>query len=162
MYEVACEPPGTCEVDQRSFKAYLARWMAATTQLAPFTRDYIMPKLRASAQGAARACTGGLNSEECGLKWTTGSFDNALGVGEQMAALEIFQSNLIDTVAEPYTNRTGGTSRGDPNAGLDEPAEPDWLHIRPITAGDKAGAGILTAVILILVCSGSYWATFTG
>ena len=27
MYEVACEPYGKCDIDQRSFKAYLARWL---------------------------------------------------------------------------------------------------------------------------------------
>lgn len=32
MYEVACEPGNTCNIDQQSFKAYLARWMAATTR----------------------------------------------------------------------------------------------------------------------------------
>lgn len=32
MTEVACEPVDLCDVGQQSFKAYLSRWMAATTK----------------------------------------------------------------------------------------------------------------------------------
>ena len=65
MYERACESVGTCQTDQKSFKAYFSRWMAATTQMAPFTYDLIMPKIRASALAAAQTCTGGPNHTSC-------------------------------------------------------------------------------------------------
>lgn len=155
MYEVACEQRNSCKVDQRSFKAYLARWMAATTQMAPFTKDYIMPRLRASAEAAAKACTGGEDGKQCGLKWTTGKFDGDLGVGEQMAALEIFQSNLIDKMKGPVTNSTGGTSKGDPGGGMGGDQEEE--EEKKASTADKAGAGVLTAFFLIGVGAGTWW-----
>lgn len=55
MYEVACEPSHNCNIDQQTFKAYLSRWMAASTKVAPWTADTIMPLLAASAQAAAKS-----------------------------------------------------------------------------------------------------------
>ena len=43
MIEMACERNGLCDHDQRSFKAYLSRWMGYTMLSAPWTRDRIMP-----------------------------------------------------------------------------------------------------------------------
>lgn len=111
MYEVACEENGKCNVDQRSFKAYLSRWMAATMVRAPFTRELLMPLLQTSAMAAARSCTGGADGQQCGLQWTTGAFDGSVGVGEQMSAMEVFQSNLMDLVPGPVTADTGGISQ---------------------------------------------------
>jgi len=34
MYERACKTVNTCLADQHSFKAYMSRWIAATTQMA--------------------------------------------------------------------------------------------------------------------------------
>jgi Glycosyl hydrolase family 76. len=119
----------TCNVDQRSFKAYLSRWMAATTKVAPFTYDLIAPKLQASALAAAQQCNGADNA--CGLRWTMGTqYDGSAGVGEQMSALEIFQSNLIDQVVGPVTNKTGGTSQGDSSAGTATPIRSCWMCIQ--------------------------------
>lgn len=41
MTEVACENNGMCNVDQRSFKAYLARWLGYTAIVAPWTREQV-------------------------------------------------------------------------------------------------------------------------
>src|SRR5438045_7393891 len=91
MYEWNCETSGTCNNDQRSFKAYLSRWMAATTKVADWTTDMIMPKLQASATNAALQCSGGDDGTTCGLRWTAGAqYDGSTGPGEQMAALEVF------------------------------------------------------------------------
>src|SRR5271170_226589 len=93
MMESACENVGTCDVDQLSFKAYLSRWMAATTVRAPFTYNLLIPYLQASAMGAASACSGpavvagGTSDTTCGMKWTTGTYDGLTGVGQQMSAL---------------------------------------------------------------------------
>lgn len=160
MYERACEPVGTCEVDQKSFKAYFSRWLTATTQMAPFTYDIIMPKIRASALAAAKTCTGGPNKTSCGVKWSEQKWDGSRGVGEQMSALEVIQSNLVQQVAPPVTESKGGTSKGDPAAGsgdhrsssspLGKPA------LKEITNADRAGAGILTTLFLAgtLGCAG--------
>ncbi|MCJ1364553.1 hydrolase 76 protein [Acarospora aff. strigata] len=156
MYEVACEPNGKCDVDQRSFKAYLARWMAATTKMAPFTYDYVMTRLRASAQAAAQQCSGGDDGVTCGLRWTAGpKWDGAFGVGEQMSALEVIQSNLISKVSGPVTNSTGGTSKGDPAAGTGGDVSP--IGTPDVTTGDKVGAGFLTTLILVSVLGGAWW-----
>lgn len=157
MYEVACETHGTCNVDQKSFKAYLSRWMAATTKLAPWTSDYIMARLRASAAAAARQCNGGTDGVTCGNKWTVPTWDGSYGVGEQMSALEVIQSNLITTVGGPVTNATGGTSKGDPSAGTGGDVSPVALHTGQIKTGDRVGAGLLTALVLVGVLGGAWW-----
>lgn len=155
MYEVACEPNGNCNVDQLSFKAYLSRWMAATTKVAPWTSDQILPLLASSAQAAAQSCSGGNDGNVCGTKWTQAGWDGTFGVGQQMSALEVIQSNLIKKVAGPVSNSTGGTSKGNPSAGTGT-----TVHVEPphaITTGDKAGAGVLTAVVIVSLLGGGYW-----
>jgi len=154
MQEVACEPTGRCNVDQRSFKAYLGRWMAATTKVAPWTHDQVMPLLQASAEAAATACSGGDTGTACGMRWTTGEFDGDLGVGEQMSALEVIQSNLIDSVEGPVSRETGGISKGDPSAGT-EPS--NYGPTSPVTTADRAGAGIVTALMIVGILGGAWW-----
>ena len=157
MYEQACELPGTCDTDNYSFKAYLARWMAATTKYAPFTHDLIMPRLRASAVAAAAQCTGGASGTKCGMKWTeNGKWDGTQGVGQQMGVLEVVQANLIDQSAVPVTNTTGGTAKGNPAAGGGGTTDP-VLPQGDIQTKDRAGAGIITSLVLIWVIGGVWW-----
>ena len=155
--EVACEPIGTCNIDQRSFKAYLARWMAMAAVKAPFTYDRLKPILETSAEAAVATCTGGSDGNQCGLRWTQRSFDNSVGVGEQMSALEVIQANLIDYVAGPVSADTGGTSEGDPNAGTGSRVGPGDLDRSTVTTADRAGAGILTVLIVLFVVGGAWW-----
>jgi len=156
MYEVACEPSNNCNVDQLSFKAYLSRWMAATTKVAPWTADQILPLLASSAQAAAQSCSGGNgNPVVCGTKWTTGTYDGVTGVGQQMSALEVIQSNLIKKVSGPVSNSTGGTSQGNPSAGTGSSSAPVNAPGR-IGTKDKAGAGILTAIVIVALLGGGY------
>ncbi|CAK7240343.1 MAG: hypothetical protein STHCBS139747_001782 [Sporothrix thermara] len=155
MTEVACEPVNLCDLDQQSFKAYLSRWMAATTKWAPWTSTTIMPLLNASAIAAAKQCVGGDNGRMCGLIWTDdGKWDNSTGVGQQMAAMEVTLANMIHSVTAPVTNSTGGTSVGDPDAGGSDIGRTQPVVYAPITTGDRVGAGILTAVIVIGIISG--------
>ena len=156
MYEVACEPGGTCNIDQQSFKAYLARWMAATTKVAPWTADTILPLLAASATAAAQTCVGGETGEMCGTKWNYQGYDGGLGVGQQMNALEVIQSNLIQTVGGPKGNGTGAISKGDPTAGTGTDSGPPAVQ-DTITTGDRAGAGILTALVIVALLGGAWW-----
>ena len=159
MSEVACEwpEPQTCNYDQPSFKAYLSRWLAVTTQLVPSTAATIMPRLAASAQAAAVQCSGPGN--QCGRRWYQTVWDGQKGVGEQMSALSIFQNNLIANGAAPQTLDHGGTSKSDPNAGDagggNLPLDP--LLANPPTTADKAGAGILTFLSLVLVIAITAW-----
>lgn len=156
MTEVACENNGKCDVDQRSFKAYLARWMAYTAIIAPWTRQYIDPLLQASAKAAAAQCIGGANQTSCGLRWIdNGVNDGSFGVGEQMAALEVVQGLLYPSVSGPATQNNGGISVSDPNAGSDVPQTP--ITFNEVTTGDKAGASILTIIVLVAIVAGAWW-----
>lgn len=133
-----------------SFKAYVTRWLAATSLIAPFTRDRIMPKLKTSAVAAAKQCSGGDNGRMCGLSWSKGEvWDGTQGVGQQMAAMSALFVNLLplETIAPPLTNATGGTSEGNPDAGSQSVVNPEAM--RPATGGDKAGAGIVTTLVLV-------------
>jgi mannan endo-1,6-alpha-mannosidase len=153
MYEQACEDVntvGTCDTDQQSFKAYLSRWMAATTKVAPFTYSYIMPLLRSSAKAAAAQCDGGTDGTTCGEHWTANStYDSNYGLGQQMSALSIIQAMLIDDAPELLTNSTGGTSVGNAGAGAGASSSSSTAGtVTPATTGGKVGAGILTAIVL--------------
>ena len=160
MYEVACEDVntvGTCDNDQFTFKAYFSRWLAGTTQLAPYTRTQIMAWLAPSASAAAEQCDGGSDGDTCGEHWTAGSvWDSTYGVGQQMSALSVIQANLIDEAPALVTNTTGGTSKGNPAAGTTSGSTSSSSEtvITPATGGDKAGAGILTALMVTGVLGG--------
>ncbi|SMQ45687.1 unnamed protein product [Zymoseptoria tritici ST99CH_3D7] len=157
MFEVACEPSANCNVDQTSFKAYLSRWMTASTKVAPWMYEIVMPLMRTSAQAAAAQCTGGETGTKCGTRWYEGGYDGTYGVGQQMNALEVIQSNLIDQVLGPLGNGTGGTSVGDINAGGRGYSAGGDNYGGTITTADRAGAGILTALVLAMFVGGGYW-----
>ncbi|KIW17659.1 hypothetical protein PV08_04854 [Exophiala spinifera] len=159
MYELECEKSLNCDQDQKSFKAYLARWMAVTSVLVPSTAATIKPKLAASAAGAAGQCDGGSDGRTCGLQWTTATWDGTSGVGQQMAALSVMGSNLMTENMRPLTLRTGATSKSDPNAGVDAPSNPAATR-EPITTADKAGAGILTVLVICVMVGGSAWLVY--
>ena len=159
MFEMQCEPTNNCDTDNYSFKAYLSRWMAASTKLAPFVYDFVMPKLRASAAAAALQCSGGTDVNQCGMKWTDeAKWYGSLGVGQHMGALEVILANLITNSTVPVTNRTGGTSQGNPGAGGNNqsPSEPSYLH-HSIDKKDRVGSGILTTILIVMVVGGVWW-----
>jgi mannan endo-1,6-alpha-mannosidase len=161
MVEVSCETqvPPTCDTDMLSFKAYLSRWMAAATQVAPFLTDQVLKALKTSAVAAAQQCSGGSSGRACGFQWTKGAtWDGTTGVGQQMDALEVIISTQIGHVNAPVTNATGGTSVGNPNAGSSSASTVQQLETsQTITTGDKVGAGILTTVIIALMVGGLAW-----
>ncbi|KAI5847037.1 glycosyl hydrolase family 76-domain-containing protein [Morchella snyderi] len=168
MRESACDPAPsdktpTCNTDQRSFKAYLSRFMAYTYQMAPFTQSWILPRLQASAVAAAATCNGGTDGKVCGLAWVKKTYDDSPygiaigGLGEHLSVMEVLQANFITTADPPVTNNTGGTSVGDPTAGTGTSSLESKLQTDPSTTGDKAGAGILTAIVLGLLLSLTYW-----
>lgn len=153
----------------KSFKGYLHRWLASAAQLAPFVSDQITATLKNSTVAAVQSCVDGVDNGHgvsratCGFRWTTGEYDGDTGAGQQMNVLGALTSLLIDMepqkVGGPVTNSTGGTSQGNPDAG----GVPSFLKpASPPGIGDKAGAGALTAVLLIsmvltLAWMGSDW-----
>ncbi|KAF2847331.1 glycoside hydrolase family 76 protein [Plenodomus tracheiphilus IPT5] len=155
MIEVACERNGLCDYqDQRSFKAYLSRWMGYTMLTAPWTQETIIPKLRASAIAAAKQCGSGKSG--CGLRWwQNGVNDGEAGVGEQMAALEVMQNLLVGEVAGPASEKTGGISKNDPSAGTESVGS--VADRNTITTGDRVSAAFLTAIAILATFSGVWW-----
>jgi len=161
MVEQPCETVNLCDNDQQSFKGYLARWMAGTTQMAPYTFGDIMPLLQKNAQAAAAACSGspasgynGPPGTACGFKWNNPggpAFDGLVGVGQQMNALSALMYTLVAKVAGPVTATTGGTSVGNPNAGI---PQQNMRQLTPITTGDRVAAGFLTTAIVMSVIGG--------
>ena len=148
-YEVACESTLKCTTDMFSFKSYLTRWLASVIKMAPYTHDQIMAHLKPSALAAAKQCIGGNNGRTCGLSWSSGKYDGTYGVGQQMAAMSAVFVTMADLVPlpPPFTNATGGTSKGDPNAGSG--SHHDTSLVKSATEADRAGACIVTAIILI-------------
>lgn len=146
-----CEQAEKCNTDEKSFKAYLARWMGHATQLAPFTYEKSIALLKSSAKAAAAQCIGGPTGRSCGLKWyLNGTWDGTDGAGQQMSALETFQATMIQHVPPPLTNSTGGTSISDPTAGHNSSAVPPGAEVSPPTKSDKIGAWFLTAFIVVM------------
>ena len=146
-----CEEYSACNVDQHSFKAYLSRWMAASTQMAPFTFNQSYTLLLSSAKAAAAQCNGAPTGQVCGLKWyNNGTWDGTNGVGQQMAALEVVLGTMIQHTDAPLTNKTGGTSPSVPTAGYNSSAIPPDSIVTPATHSDKAGGWALTAIVSVL------------
>lgn len=155
MFEAACQPQQNCNNDQRSFKAFLSRFLGLTAQLAPDTRDIINWYLLTSADAAAQACSGGEDGVTCGLNWQRGGWDGYYGLGEQMAALETIQNLRYLDKPSPYTHDSGASSEGNPAAGnhiIEE--EPKLLDIR---AGSKAGAAFVTAFVALTIILACIW-----
>lgn len=101
LFEAQCELDMTCNVDQMSMKAYLIRWMAGTSVIAPFTAGRVGEVLRASAQGAAASCTGGPYGNTCGTKWYIDEWDATEGLGQQLCALEAMYALLVNETNPP-------------------------------------------------------------
>ncbi|KIV92792.1 hypothetical protein PV10_04058 [Exophiala mesophila] len=156
MTEFQCEPTSICNNDQSSFKAYLTRWMAVTAVLVPDTWDLIMPKLQASAQGAVKQCIGGENGRKCGRQWYSTTWDGSQGVGQQMCALAVVGATQMNQALVPKSAASGGTSKSDPGAGGDASTAPD-IQFSAITTADKAGAAILTILVVVALVGGGIW-----
>jgi mannan endo-1,6-alpha-mannosidase len=160
MSEVGCEPENDCNTDGLTFKSFTLRWLAIATQLVPSLGDTVWPYIQASATGAAGQCDGNGGSW-CGYHWNTQTWDGSMGVGQQMSALAAISANLItvEGLAAPLTLDTGATSKGNAAAGTGSTTTATgspWLT-KKITTGDRAGAGILTALLLAYTIGGAYW-----
>jgi hypothetical protein len=164
MVEI-CEHSVKCNADQESFKAYLGRWYGATIQMAPFTHDIIMPKLLKSAVRAAQTCTGPSQHNggpyQCGMRWYMDGFDGTGGVGPQMSALNIISVLNAARTPPPYSSVTGGVSQGNPNLGTQVGPGSVPIFQGHVTAGDKAGAALLTLLVAAGMLGGGWWMIFS-
>ncbi|KAK7687573.1 hypothetical protein QCA50_009461 [Cerrena zonata] len=122
----------------------------------PSTKDTISTWIDTSAQGAASSCSGGTDGITCGEDWSKGSWDGVYGLGEQMSALEVMMALIVKT---PLTADTGGSSKSNVNAGTNTGSEENKNEIK-VTSQDKAGAGVLAAVVLLIITGGAIWMLF--
>lgn len=145
--EIACENGHTCSRDMLTFKGFFHRWYAVITQLVPSTAQAVMPVLKTSAAAAVKQCTGGAFGRQCGFKWASGVYDGKTGACQQMSVLGALTS--IGAVhSTPVTGKTGGTSN---NAGSRGDDIRERMY-KPVTTADRAGAGLLTVVLVALSC----------
>lgn len=162
MYEAACQPSGKCNNDQRCFKGIFSQFLGLTAKLVPDLKDDIMEKLQSSAVAAAKTCQSGESGYTCGQNWFEGKFDDKYGLGEQQSALEVLvqviepEEGKADKLV-PLTNSTGGTSKGNPNAGSS--SSEDALKQNKITihTKDRAGAAVLTIVVMVSLIGTGFW-----
>ncbi|KAL8298511.1 hypothetical protein RB601_002467 [Gaeumannomyces tritici] len=121
LYEPACELVGSCNVDMKSHKGQLSRFMWASTLLVPAAAKPVADLLNPSAEAAARSCTGGNKGTQCGFRWYVGGFDGDTGLGPEMCALETIQGALAAT-AEPPLRGDAIKDVRKPRAGTAPPA----------------------------------------
>jgi len=94
----------------------------------------------------------------CGFRWDRGSYDGDVAngpAGQQMSALAALSTLLAEgRNAPPLTNKTGGTSEGNPNAGSNQNI---IQPLPPVTQAGRGGAGILTAFVLASIVGCLVW-----
>jgi mannan endo-1,6-alpha-mannosidase len=69
--------------------------------MAPHTAGKVGTILRASATGAAAACTNTTGNITCGAKWYTGGWDGTAGVGQSLSAMEVIYALLVNETWPP-------------------------------------------------------------
>lgn len=157
MYEAACQPSDSCNNDQRCFKGIFAQFLGQVIQLVPDMADDIMKDLRTSASAAASSCSGGSDGHTCGLNWLQNKWDGKYGLGEQISALAVIQNTLVNQVSGPLTNQTGGSSKGNYNAGKDTNHVSLTENRLDISTKDRAGAGIITVLVIGGFLGTGFW-----
>ncbi|RAH48948.1 glycoside hydrolase family 76 protein [Aspergillus brunneoviolaceus CBS 621.78] len=166
MSEISCEPNMMCDRNQDCFKGFLSSWLTFTTTIAPYTAGEIIPKIQQSALAAAKQCSGGKSGTECGRRWHQATWDGETSLESDMSALSVFSSTMIAHKGQeqshqgPLTSDTGGTSKSDPNAGTAPKNPPNELP--EITAGDRAGASILTVAFVCGWAAAVAWLVYGG
>lgn len=166
MSEISCEPNMMCDRNQDCFKGFLSSWLTFTTTIAPHTAGEIIPKIQQSALAAAKQCSGGKSGTECGRRWHQATWDGETSLESDMSALSVFSSTMIAHKGQeqshqgPLTSETGGTSKSDPNAGTAPKNPPNELP--EITAGDRAGASILTVAFVCGWAAAVAWLVYGG
>lgn len=158
--EISCEKANQCDLNQILFKGVTSSWLLFTALLAPGTYDKIMPKLEKSAVAAAKSCSG-KDSKACGVKWFTSTYDGTSGMEQQISTSDVITATLArfkHSESGPVTSKTGGNSSSNPDAGKKDNGNPNQL--RPITTGDRVGAGFVTLAIIGVWTSGIFWLVF--
>ncbi|QFZ25251.1 putative 6-D-mannanase [Clavispora lusitaniae] len=160
MTETTCAQSNSCNNDQRSFRSLFARCLSLTAGLMPEHFDQIYNNwIVPSAKAAAGSCSGGSDHITCGENWSVDGWDGKYGLGEQISAGETIMA-LITSKNTPLTPKTGGSDSGaNVDAGNSTLSTVNRNKIT-ITGKDRAGAGVLTAIVLGVILAGSVWMLF--
>lgn len=160
MFEHACELVGSCNTDMLSFRAFLSRFMWATTQMMPSTLSDVQAVLNVSAVAAGKACSGGDNSTVCGHTWWTGAYDNSHGLGQQISALETVQGLLVQQATPPFKAGEIVHVKGDPLPTSTSPAPTTTPTPTPTkrSSGTSNGFGWRSRLLMLgLAAAISLW-----
>lgn len=150
MFEPACMRAKTCQTDQRSFRAYLARFLSLTAILVPDTYDTIMNRLKITAKAVASSCSGGTDQHTCGMNWSyADGWDGYYGLGEQMSSLEVLQNLVVNKRHPPLTLDLGASSFG--NEIFGNATYVPKAKLLNLDKGDTAGASIITVIFGITI-----------
>jgi mannan endo-1,6-alpha-mannosidase len=167
LYEVACQPQGNCNIDQKAFMGVLARALAQTRDLTQpveeskypgASRDQLIRTiLQDSAKGAAASCTGGDSKALCGEDWAKGQYDGSYGVGQQLNALEVFLANLpgksllTANTTQSLTSVGGSTRAGTSTTAAGAPGATGGASELSVgTSLPLIAMGVLSAYILMI------------
>lgn len=139
IFEAACELKQICNTDQLSMKAFLARWLAGTSLMAPFTAGRVGELLQASAKGAAASCTGGEFGNSCGSQWYINRWDGTTGLGQQLCAMEVMYALLVNQT-DPPANAFGVNIQPAPSVSVTATVSPQPSNTaRPLHDGEGLG-----------------------
>ncbi|GEQ71159.1 hypothetical protein JCM33374_g4840 [Metschnikowia sp. JCM 33374] len=157
MTETTCATSNQCNNDQRSFRSLFSRCLSMTAVLVPDTYNQIVNKwLIPSAKAAAQSCSGGSDKVTCGENWSINGWDEKYGLGEQMSALECIMSP-ITTQHDLLTPSTGGSAEGGDVAAGNNTKISTNTNEFTVTTADRAGAAVVTVVVLGTILGGSVW-----
>ncbi|KAL4785300.1 glycosyl hydrolase family 76-domain-containing protein [Aspergillus varians] len=151
--DVSCEKLHTCDRNMLNFKGWSAMWMAMVANLAPTTRETILPKLQGSAVAIGKQCSG--ESENlCGARWYQNTWDGIQGLEVQQAALGGITANLMllsDARAQTIDSNPDAKEEFlDTN---DDGSDP----LRNISTGDRVGSWILTVLWGSGIVAAGWW-----
>lgn len=153
VYEEACQPSGRCNNDQRAFKAIYIQQLGQTASLVPSLEDEILSYLNSTATAAAESCSGGSDGHTCGLNWLEQKWDGQYGLGEEICGLAALSYSQLASHPKPFTAYHGGSSSGD----FSTSTSTLLTDNTPVTTGDRAGAGVVTAVLMIFIIGAGCW-----
>lgn len=155
--DITCEPINKCDRNQKTFKAYFTSWLGFMSLIVPteITAD-VMARFKVSAVAAGQQCSGGSDGKHCGIRWTKkAEWDGTTGLEQQMSVLGVLNANMVPFKAQgPYNADNGGKSESNPHGGSNTKST---VGPEPITTGDKAGAGILTAIFVVIWAGAVSW-----
>jgi len=153
LFESACAPNNNCNTDQLAFRAVLARALGATlaltrgSSISESLYNRISTTLRASAIGAAAACSGGDNGTLCGSDWSYGDWDGSSGLGQSLSALEVILANLPAKALANANNTTALAANGtSSNNASSNGSDNGTSGIAPSNAGVGTTASMLVTV----------------